>query len=165
MRAAYVATVGLLAGLGVGATQPPAPQGGDTVMLQVRPEEMINVTPLIRSGGDATEMCAQLRAETRADASLPDGRWTRDGNCGAGAIDFRSMHFPDGGGGTCRVIGSERRQCVAIVHARCGRHNVQWQVLRPGEDSSELLIYRTRNSLPGRLEMSSITRCPGRGAR
>lgn len=165
MRAAYFAAVGLLGGLGIGATQPQAPEASDTITLQVPRGPTINVTPLIRSGGDATETCTQLRAETRADASLPDGRWTRDGNCGAGVIDFRSMRFPDGAGGTCRVIGSERRQCVAIVHARCGRHNVQWQVLRPGEDSSELLIYRTRNSLPGRLEMSRITRCPGRGAR
>jgi hypothetical protein len=165
MRAAYFPAACLLGGLGIGATQPQAPEAPDTITVQMPREQAINVTPLIRSGGDASETCAQLGAETRADASLPEGRWTRDGNCGAGAIDFRSMRFPDGTGGTCRVIGSERRQCVTIVHARCGRHNVQWQVLRPGAERSELLIYRPRNGLPGRLEMARIARCPIRGAR
>jgi hypothetical protein len=163
MRAAYFPAVGLLAILSIGATQPQT-RGGDTVMLQTQGGQVINTTPLLSSGADASEMCAQLGVEMRADASLPDGRWTRDGDCGAGAIDFRSMNFPDGAGGTCRVIGSERRQCAAIVHARCGRHNVQWQVLRPGSDRSELLIYRARASGgEGRLEMSSIRRCSIRG--
>jgi len=161
MRTPYLTAACLFAILCLGARPPQHPEA---VGAPPAGDRSINVTPLIRSGGDAAEACAQLGAATGADASLPDGLWTRDGDCGAGAIDFHSMRFADGAGGTCRVIGSERRQCAAIVHAECGGRNVQWQILRPGEALSQLMVFHTADGVRGALEVGTIARCPLRRA-